>query len=365
MRWMPTGRLISGFALIAALAFRPEVSTATFPGGNGLFAVEIESGPFSDQIVILNPDGSFSHYFPSFEDVAHLDPNWSPDGNLIAFSLDFHIAVARPDGSGLTQLTDGFDERRPRWSPDQTRILFQSIDASYNHEIFVMDADGSDQTNLTNDPAQDTNGEWAPDGSRIAFVSDRNSAALGMGGLYVMNPDGSRVTGLAQLRNSCVPGGFSAWWTPPYSWSPDSHRIAFSSCRRHQREILSAQIGTGVLRNLTRNPADDTQPVWGPDGRIAFASNRDNNSAVCDGVCNYEIYVMDADGGHVTRLTNDPETTLPLQWSPDGTKILFARFDEVGADNLYVMDADGSNVFQLETRDDLNYATDWQPLPSG
>jgi Tol biopolymer transport system component len=365
VKWKQTARVVAGFALVSALLFRPDAATATFRGENGMLAVEIESGPFSDQIVILNPDGSFSHFFPSREDVAHLDPSWSPDGQLIAFSYDFHVAVARPDGSGLTKLTNGLDERRPRWSPDQTRIMYQSLEVSYNNEIFVMDSDGGGQTNLTRNPAQDTDGEWAPNGGKMAFLSDRKFTAAGGDGLFVMNPDGSEVVGMASLRTSCDPGRFFASWKPPYSWSPDGLRIAFSSCLRGQREVFSAAVGARERRNLTDNPADDAEPVWGPDGRIAFASNRDNNSRICDRDCNYELYVMDADGSHVTRLTNDPDATVPLQWSPDGTKILFARFDNVGVDTLFVMDADGSNVFPLDTGDAFNYATDWQPVPPG
>ena len=78
MKWKQTARVVAGFALVSALLFRPEAATATFPGENGMLAVEVESGPFSDQIVILNPDGSFGHYFPFFQDVHHGDPNWSP-----------------------------------------------------------------------------------------------------------------------------------------------------------------------------------------------------------------------------------------------------------------------------------------------
>src|SRR5436190_793052 len=115
-----------GVVLLTSLLIPPATAAASFPGGNGMFAVEIGAGPYNEQIVILNPNGSFSHYFPSFEDVGHLDPNWSPNGSLIAFSLDSHIAVARQDGSELAQLTNGYDERGPKWSPDQTRILYES-----------------------------------------------------------------------------------------------------------------------------------------------------------------------------------------------------------------------------------------------
>jgi Tol biopolymer transport system component len=329
-----------------------------------MFAVQIGSGPYNDQIVILYSDGSFGHYLPSFEDVGHYDPSWSPDGERIAFSLDSHIAVARPDGSELTQLTGGYDERAPKWSPDQTRIVYQSFDISHDtYDLFVMNADGSAQTDLTKDPAQDTNGEWSPDGARIAFTSDRDGAVMDQFGLYVMDPDGSRVTSVGPLKPWwCGPGRFGAWWKPPYSWSPDSRRIAFATCVGGEGEIVSSAVGGTMIRNLTRNTADDVEPVWAPDGRIAFASNRDNVGP-CGPDCNYEIYVMDSDGGHVTRLTNDPEGSVPLLWSPDGRKILFMRFGEYGDSHPFVMNADGSGIFPLDTRDDLNYAMDWQPLP--
>jgi len=361
VKWKQTARGVAGFALVSALLFRPEAATATFPGENGMLAVEVESGPFSDQIVILNPDGSFGHYFPFFQDVHHGDPNWSPDGRLIVFNYDNRIAVAGPDGSGLTLLTEGSDEA-PKWSPDQTRILFQRFDFSHDSfEIYAMDADGAEQANLTQDPASDTGAQWAPNGSKIAFSSDRASTGVSSIGIYVMNPDGSGLVGVTHgiirpflLRESV------------YSWSPDSLRIVFSSASspRGQNDISSVSSGGMGEQRLTRSPANDIGPVWGPDGRIAFASNR-GDSTTCDRDCNYDIFVMDSDGGNLTRLTNDPAATIPLQWSPNGTKILFAQFDPTRHDALYVMNADGSGVSPLETRDDLNYATDWQPLPPG
>jgi TolB protein len=362
MGWLRSVRLATGLALFATVVLPPGAATATFPGGNGMFAVEIGSGPYQDQIVILGPDGSFGHYFPYRADEFHGDPHWSPDGSLIAFSLDFHIAVARPDGSGLTRLTDGpnFD-RRPRWAPDQTRILYRSIDPSSNSEIFVMRSDGSGQTNLTNHPATDSTAEWAPNGSTVVVWSDRHSTVPYTGDLYVMNPDGS---GLSRATHDALPDpSFSYAEQTPFSWSPDSRWIVFSSHRGGQGEIVSVRVrGTG-RRNLTRNPANDVQPVWGPDGRIAFASNRGHKTSGCD-LCDYDVYLMDAEGGNVTRLTNDPEATVPLLWSPDGTKILFAQFDPTGHSTFYVMNSDGSGAFPLETRDGLNYEPDWQAFPS-
>jgi hypothetical protein len=129
------------------------------------------------------------------------------------------------------------------------RIAFAS-NRDGNFEIYVMNADGSGVTRLTNNPANDWQPSWSPDGRRIAFVSDRN----GNPKIYVMNADGS---GQTNLTNN--PG---IDWDP--SWSPDGKRIAFDSNRDGNYEIYIMNAdGSGVTR-LTYNPADDTRPSWSP-----------------------------------------------------------------------------------------------------
>src|SRR5256885_16405756 len=91
------------------------------------------------------------------------------------------------DGSALTQLADrSFD---PRWSPTGQRIAFTST-RDGNPEIYVMNADGSAQTRLTNNPGADANPSWSPDGQRIALETTRDGASE----IYVMNADGSQLT---------------------------------------------------------------------------------------------------------------------------------------------------------------------------
>jgi serine/threonine protein kinase len=223
----------------------------------------------------------------------------------------------------------------PSPTPYRGRIAFESS-RDGNGEIYVMNADGSGQINLTNHPAWDAYvSDWSPDGMLITFPSNRD----GNEEIYVMNGDGSGVT---RLTNN--PG---LDFAP--SWSPDGLRIAFVSNRDGNNEIYAMNgDGSGVTR-LTNNPADDGGPSWSPDGTsMAFTSSRDGNE---------EIYVMNADGSGQTNLTNHPALDMDPSWSPDGTRIAFSSTRDDGNGEIYVMNADGSG----QTRLTNNPAPDWYP----
>jgi Tol biopolymer transport system component len=167
-----------------------------------------------------------------------------------------------------------------------------------NQEIYVMNAaDGSNQTRLTNNDADDFDSTWSPDGTKIAFGSSRD----GNGNIYIMNAaDGSNQT---RLTNS------TAWDSLP-KWSPDGTKIAFYSERDGNGNIyiMNAADGSNQTR-LTNSTADDLPPSWSPDGtKIAFGSSRDGN---------WEIYIMNAaDGSGQTRLTNNAADDSEPDWSP-------------------------------------------------
>src|SRR6266545_1997182 len=160
----------------------------------------------------------------------------------------------------------------------------------------------------------------------IAFASDR----AGQFDIYVMNANGTAAQRLTQQL------AFDFW----PSWSPDGSRIAFTSDRDSQTDSINLEIyvmnldGSGSVR-LTTDSASDVQPAWAPDGsKIAFVTTRDGNP---------EIYVMNADGTNLSRLTQDPAEDSYPAWSPDGTRIAFWSNRGTNGSNgaIYAMRADG------------------------
>jgi len=171
----------------------------------------------NDEIYVMNADGTCQTNLTN-DPLADWSPAWSPDGRHIAFAHFFDnnpftdIVLINQDGSGLTRLTHDHGEY-PAWSPDGSRIAFASA-RDGNYEIYVMNSDGSNQTRLTNNPAYDMSPFWSPDGTQITFDTQRDHyppAATGIGPefeIHRINADGSEDI---QLTNNNEEDRFPSW----------------------------------------------------------------------------------------------------------------------------------------------------------
>ena len=245
------------------------------------------------------------------------------------------IYVMSADGSGerrVTPTTDACNAINPRWSPNGHRIAFHcSIEPVFS-EIYLIDADGTGMTQLTNMTPAGLGAafaSWSPKGNKIAFNSPRTP------NIYVVDVDEGVVTQLTS-RGGRRP-----------DWSPDGRKLVFHNGPLTAFQIFVADIDNpDVAVQLTFTGAN-MNARWSPDGsRITFESNRDGNR---------EIYVMNADGSAQFRLTTNTVRDEVPSFSPDGQWIVFHRqlfmipgLDPPNGSDLFAVPADGSGgIVQL------------------
>ena len=229
-----------------------------------------------------------------------MEGSWSPDGEKIALAssrglckdvdvtlldgnqgdCDLELLIVRPDGSVLAELTDNSrTDDQPSWSPDGSRIAFRS-DRTNDVELFVMDADGENVKQLTDSAGEDWTPTWSPDGSLLAFASNRN----GNWDLFVMRPDGTEIRQITD-------GGGQDHWLP--AWSPDGSMLAFTGNRDGNWDIFTIRPDGSELQQVVTHPASDSEPVWSPDGSVlAFARKQAGRS--------YELMMVELSSGQVS-----------------------------------------------------------------
>jgi dipeptidyl aminopeptidase/acylaminoacyl peptidase len=303
-------------------------------------------------------------------------------------------------------------------APSTDVVLFISERGNSNgqREVWRINADGTDARNLTQHPADDRAAVWSPDGTAIAFISDRDSAVT----VYVMDADGGAVRRISPqaarpwvawqgarvvwvgvdgrayqataddallvervplLRDFDAltlavpsPNGL-AWlliraehevWLVTSETVPTAPRFVSATPIREVRwspngrsaafvangELYMTDITAPAVRNLTLSRSTDESPAWSPDG------------AQLAYTANWDVVVMNAAGSAPANLSNSLTYERAPSWSPDGTHLAFAAFREGDDWELYVMRADGCGLRRLTDARGWDGAPQWRPNPS-
>lgn len=236
------------------------------PDGKKILYESMIAGKY--QLFTMNPDGSGSVQLTQ-DATNHDTPSWAPDGKKIAFVSDRNshnvIYLMNADGAGEERLTsDTEDNIHPNWSADSTKVIYCADDDLHPPKknassIYAIDV-RSKQVSTLISGGTNTYPSWSPDGKRIAFrrmLGEMNSE------VFVANADGSN-----QINLTSHPA-FDGW----PAWSPDGKRIAFSSNRRANYQIHIMDADGSHVRLLANTEGRATEPRWSVDGKMIYFTN--------------------------------------------------------------------------------------------
>jgi hypothetical protein len=260
------------------------------------------------------------------------------------------IYLVNPDGTGLTNLTNGgFTATQfisPVWSPTGEKVAFAAKEYG-NFDIFVMNLNTRAVQRMTLSSTDDDAPIWAPDESYVVSV-DKNGALLK---IDVSDP--------VNIPPVSLNGGTAASIGKNPVWSPDGHRIAFEA----NNDIYMIEFLTNtpkpytqwIVYRVTTSPANDHSPSWSPDSKtLTFISDRagsDDIYAISDGL-------KETEGPAIRLSTTDLEDESEVRWSPDGSKLLYVS-EVSGTKEIFMMNPNGTEVTRLTTNSVDDYAPMW------
>lgn len=333
--------------------------------GTKLLYLSVKHG--KHEIWIMSSDGSGRKKLAD-DCVVDYPPSWSPDSTKILFVAKYGsknaIFTVNFDGSTLTRLTENdIDGTYPSWSPDGSRILYLQKYKEDNN-IYLMNPDGTNQLRLTKEKGDYQAPVWSVNGGRIAYFYTKQSLFETKTELCAMNTDGSGLVSLSEANNKTPSNseiGSNNCGFDDIHWSPDGTTIAFTKIAvRVPQSHASAETtftyiygtflvstdGNGHDIKLATTGDDRCYPWWNMDSsKVAYFFNK-----------NLVIYNMK------NRLDNTIKTEVSdllgnLQWSPDGTKLVFAgKNGSFKKSGLYVATIDKQVVKLTEDADNPLWA---------
>jgi len=252
-------------------------------------------------------------------------------GNKEIYLMDF-------DGRNASQVTRHQSIcLSPRFSPDGKKIVFTSYKAG-NPDLYLRDLRTGEERRVSHFPGLNISPAWSPDGQRLALTLSKDGNAE----IYAMRPDGSEL-----LRLTHHPG-----IDVSPTWSPEGKKIAFVSNRGGNPQIYIAEANGENVQRLTFEGNYNTHPTWSPRGeRLAFDAFLDGNHNIC---------TIQPNGSNLRILTANLNRCETPSWSPDGRHLVFSSNRE-GGPHIYLMDAEGTRIKRLTFQRGGDTYPNWSP----
>ena len=262
-------------------------------------------------------------------DVAFLT-SLSKDGKRVAFlgasSNNTRVYIADNLFNTVRAISSGPRDFKPEISPDGSTIIFLRSQG-YSTALFAVDVETGVESQLTQ-YTNDREADWSPDGKRIVFTTSRD----GFQELYTMAPDGSD---LKRLTNNALQNDLEAQFSPDGKWITYMTNYAVDD---GSGEIWLMDADGQHQRRVTDNQQDDRWPKWSPNSRqIVFSRTQARDQRA-------DIFVYDVDDGQIRQLTNNGYSYQPV-WSPDSAWIAFSSNPTGSGNQFYIeiMRADGTD----------------------